>query len=130
MPDARRSIGVVNAVTGRGRHTSTSTVALPQPGGGWVIDTPGLRSFGLAHVDLSRVIRAFPELEDGTEECPRGCSHDEEECGLDAWVASGRAGSGGAARLASLRRLLSSRHSSDGGERATSDSVDAYGTGN
>ena len=121
VPDAHRSIGVVNAVTGRGRHTSTSTVALPLPHGGWVIDTPGVRSFGLAHVDLSRVIRAFPELEDGTEECPRGCSHDETECGLDAWVASGRAGSGGAARLASLRRLLSSRHSGDGGDSATND---------
>jgi len=109
VPDAHRSIGVVNAVTGRGRHTSTSTVALPLPAGGWVIDTPGVRSFGLAHVDPSRVIRAFPELEEGTDGCPRGCSHDEEECGLDSWVESGRAGVGGRARLASLRRLMVSR---------------------
>ncbi len=115
VPAALRSIGVVNAVTGRGRHTSTSTVAFPLPGGGWVIDTPGVRSFGLAHVDVSRVIHAFPELDDGTADCPRGCTHDEPECALDKWVSSGQAGSGGAARLASMRRLLSSR----GGEPNT-----------
>ncbi len=109
VPDADRAIGVVNDVTGRGRHTSTSAVALALPHGGWVVDTPGVRSFGLAHVDPQRVIDAFPDLASGTAECPRSCSHDEEECGLDAWVADGHAGSGGAARLESLRRLLRSR---------------------
>jgi ribosome biogenesis GTPase len=74
-----------------------------------VIDTPGVRSFGLAHVDLGRVIEHFPDLEPGTEQCPRGCSHDEEECALDEWVASGQAGPAGASRLESLRRLLRAR---------------------
>jgi len=109
VPDAFRATGVVNAVTGRGRHTSTSAVALPLPDGGWVVDTPGVRSFGLAHVDPQRVIHAFPDLEAGTDDCPRSCTHDEEECALDAWVAEGHAGSGGVARLESLRRLLRSR---------------------
>jgi ribosome biogenesis GTPase len=94
-------------VTGRGRHTSSSAIALSLPGSaGWVIDTPGVRSFGLAHVDLSRVIHAFPDLEPGTAGCPRSCSHDEPECALDAWVAEGHADP---ARLVSLRRLLASR---------------------
>lgn len=111
VPDADRATGHVNDVTGRGRHTSTSAVALRLPGGdGWVVDTPGVRSFGLAHVDLDRVIRHFPDLEAGTAACPRGCSHDEEECGLDAFVASGGAGPAGPSRLESLRRLLRSRH--------------------
>jgi ribosome biogenesis GTPase len=110
VPEARRATGVVNVVTGRGRHTSSSAVALRLPGDdGWVIDTPGVRSFGLAHVDLSRVIENFPDLEPGTEHCPRGCTHDEEECGLDEWVASGQAGPAGASRLESLRRLLRAR---------------------
>ena len=95
---------------GRGRHTSSSAIALELPGGGWVIDTPGIRSFGLAHVDLVRVIRAFPDLEPGTEECPRGCTHDEPECALDDWVAAGHADP---ARLDSLRRLLRSRDEED-----------------
>jgi ribosome biogenesis GTPase len=110
VPEALRATGVVNAVTGRGRHTSSSAIALPLADGGWVVDTPGLRSFGLAHVDLRRVVKAFPDLEPGTADCPRGCSHDEPECALDAWVADGHAEP---ARLASLRRLLASREQAE-----------------
>lgn len=110
VPGADRATGGVNLVTGRGRHVSSSAVALELAGGGWVIDTPGVRSFGLAHVDLDRVIHAFPDLEAGTVGCPRSCSHDEPECALDDWVAAGH---GDPARLASLRRLLSSRDQED-----------------
>jgi ribosome biogenesis GTPase len=111
VPDADRAIGEVNVVTGRGRNTSSSAVALRLAGadGGWVVDTPGVRSFGLAHVDPRRIIEHFPDLEPGTVNCPRGCTHDEEECALNEWVASGRAGPSGAERLESLRRLLRSR---------------------
>ncbi len=108
----QRATGVVNAVTGRGRHTTTSALALPLPGGdGWVIDTPGVRSFGLHHVDPSRVILAFPELVPGTEGCPRACSHDEADCALDKWVEDGHADP---ARLYSLRRLLETRERREG----------------
>jgi ribosome biogenesis GTPase len=107
-------VGVVNTVTGRGRHTSTSSVALPLPSDdGWVIDTAGIRSFGLAHVEPARIITFFPDLEPGTAECPRGCTHDEEECALDAYVATGAAGPAGASRLDSLRRLLRARLGTD-----------------
>lgn len=109
VPGADRAIGSVNDVTGRGRHTSTSAVALRLPDGGWVVDTPGVRSFGLAHVVPDRIVHHFPDLAAGTAECPRGCTHDEPECGLDAFVADGGAGPAGLARLASLRRLLRSR---------------------
>ena len=113
VPGALRATGVVNDVTGRGRHTSTSAVALRLPdGSGWVVDTPGIRSFGLAHVDLARIINHFPDLEPGTEQCPRGCTHDEPDCALDAWVDSGRAGPAGRSRLDSLRRLLRARNGS------------------
>ncbi|WP_371617828.1 ribosome small subunit-dependent GTPase A [Streptomyces sp. NBC_00454] len=108
----QRATGVVNSVTGRGRHTTTSALALPLPGGdGWVIDTPGVRSFGLHHVDPSRVILAFPELVPGTEGCPRACSHDEPDCALDKWVEDGHADP---ARLYSLRRLLQTRERREG----------------
>ncbi|MCG7321897.1 ribosome small subunit-dependent GTPase A [Arsenicicoccus bolidensis] len=110
VPDAMRATGHVNDHTGRGRHTSTSAIALRLPdASGWVVDTPGVRSFGLAHVRLDRIVALFPDLEPGTADCPRGCTHDEEECGLDAWVASGQAGPAGVARLDSLRRLLRAR---------------------
>ncbi len=111
VPDAARATGHVNAVTGRGRHTSTSMAALALPGGGWVVDTPGVRSFGLAHVAPESVLRAFPDLLPGEAECPRGCTHDEADCALDAWVEQGRAGAAGPARLQSFRRLLAARRS-------------------
>ncbi|CAA9372717.1 ribosome small subunit-dependent GTPase A [uncultured Nocardioides sp.] len=111
VPDAHREVGIVNAVTGRGRHTSTSAYLLELPGGdGWIIDTPGIRSFGLAHVRPERLIEAFPDLEEMTEDCPRGCSHgeDEPECGLDDAVAAGEADP---ERVESFRRLLAARES-------------------
>jgi len=109
VPAAHRSTGVVNEVTGRGRHTSSSAVALQLGEGGWVVDTPGVRSFGLGHVDPAEFVGHFPDLAPGAADCPRGCSHDEQDCALDDWVASGAAGPAGAARLESLRRLLRSR---------------------
>lgn len=109
VPGAERSTGRVNAITGKGRHTSTSALALALPGGGWIIDTPGIRSFGLAHVDPDRVISAFPDLQAGTEHCPRACSHDEPDCGLTEWAAGQPEAV--AQRLASMRRLLSSLQS-------------------
>ena len=95
----------------KGRHTTTHRELIRIPGGGLVIDTPGIRSFGLGHVELSRFIHAFPDLEAGAEECPRGCTHDDEHCALDQFVAEGGADS---ARLQSFRRLLASRASESG----------------
>ncbi len=109
VPGTDRAIGVVNDVTGRGRHTSTSALMLRLPdGSGWIIDTPGIRSFGLAHVEPSRLIEAFPDLSELTGDCPRGCTHSatEPECALDAAAAEGRVDP---ARVESYRRLTSSR---------------------
>lgn len=110
VPAADRATGVVNAVTGQGRHTSTSAVMLPLPhhDGSWIVDTPGIRSFGLAHVRPEDLIEAFPDLDEMTEDCPRGCTHAEEEpeCGLDEAVAAGQADP---ERVASFRRLLAAR---------------------
>ena len=108
VPGANRAIGEVSAI-GRGRHISSSAVALRLPDGdGWVIDTPGVRSFGLAHVTADDLLWAFPDLEDGANQCPPGCEHLSAEagCTLDSWVA---AGNSTPERLAALRRLLASR---------------------
>jgi ribosome biogenesis GTPase len=117
VPDARRATGVVNDVTGRGRHTSTSAVALEVPDAGaptWVIDTPGVRSFGLAHVDPANLLHAFADLDEVARECPRGCTHlaDAPDCALDEWVDAAEdeaTRAARAARLDSFRRLLVSR---------------------
>ncbi len=154
VPDADRAIGRVNDVTGRGRHTSTSAVALRLPqyrepsrsrrandadkaapwtqpilfdddeleqlrdgdsgrgSGGWVIDTPGVRSFGLAHVGPDRVVQSFPDLAAVIAECPRGCTHgaDAPDCALDEHLAAlppdAAEHAAFAARVESVRRLL------------------------
>ncbi|GGE61486.1 ribosome small subunit-dependent GTPase A [Nesterenkonia cremea] len=111
LTGADRATGGVNAVTGRGRHTSSSAVALLLPeANGWIIDTPGIRSFGLAHVDPDDVLAAFEDLVEGSADCEPGCAHESPEggCALDAWVGQGRAGEHGPARLKSLRGLLAS----------------------
>ncbi len=108
VPSAQRRTGVVNDVTGRGRHTSTSAIMLPLADGGWVVDTPGIRSFGLAHVQPEQILEAFPELYEAAVDCPPGCAHaaDSPGCALDAAVTAGLAGE---KRLVSLRRLLDAR---------------------
>jgi len=135
VPEAGRAVGEVNPVTGRGRHTSSSAVALRlpplparRPGAagasgsddrgtdgsgtgdpGWLIDTPGVRGFGLGHVSVERVVEAFGDLAEGTAGDPPGCDHLAEGCALDEWAREHGAG----ARLDSLRRLLRSRDTTD-----------------
>jgi ribosome biogenesis GTPase len=86
VPEADRMTGDVNDVTGRGRHTSSSAVALALPGGGWIIDTPGIRAFGLAHRDPREIVEAFPDLAQAASTCMSHCSHAEDGCALNQWV--------------------------------------------
>ncbi|MEO8907848.1 MAG: ribosome small subunit-dependent GTPase A [Microbacteriaceae bacterium] len=111
VPGADRAIGRVNAVTGRGRHTSSSTVSLrlhSDAGTGWIIDTPGVRSFGLGHINTANILRAFTDLDAIAADCPRGCTHlpDSPDCAINEAVAAGKLGERGRARLDSLQRLL------------------------
>lgn len=107
VPEAERAVGEVTDF-GRGRHTSTQSVALPLATSGWVVDTPGIRSFGLAHIEPDDVLMAFSDLADAIARCPRGCGHmgppADPECALDAL--SGPA----ARRVAAARRLLAALH--------------------
>ena len=107
VPDANRAVGRVNDVTGRGRHTSSSTVSL-RIGTGWIVDTPGVRSFGLGHVDPTNIVRSFTDLAVLAAECPRGCTHlpDAPDCAIAEGVAEGRLGENGARRLESFQRLI------------------------
>ena len=109
VPDANRAIGRVNSVTGRGRHTSSSTISY-RVGSGWVVDTPGVRSFGLGHVNTENILRAFTDLAAIAEDCPRGCTHlpDAPDCAMNERVAAGELGESGKLRLDSFQRLLAS----------------------
>ena len=121
IPQAERVVGVVNQVTGRGRHTSTSSRAFELPGGGWIVDTPGVRSFGLGHVDIDDVLGVFPDVAEASHWCLPLCTHleDATSCALDAWAqgkdpfvisstdeAADQERSRRSSRVASVRRLL------------------------
>jgi ribosome biogenesis GTPase len=107
VPGSDRATGGVNEVTGRGRHTSSSAVALRIPGTGWIIDTPGVRTFGLGHVKQEHLLSAFPEVAEAATACARGCPHlgDGDGCSLDTWASNAERRT----RLESIRRLLTSR---------------------
>ncbi|WIM87849.1 ribosome small subunit-dependent GTPase A [Candidatus Mycobacterium wuenschmannii] len=103
VPQADRAVGEVTDI-GRGRHTSTQSVALPLDDDTWVIDTPGIRSFGLAHIKPDDVVLAFSDLAEAIEDCPRGCGHlgppADPECALDELTGPA------VRRVAAARRLL------------------------
>ncbi len=103
VPEADRATGEVTGV-GKGRHTSTQSIALPLRESGWVIDTPGVRSFGLAHIAPDDVVQAFSDLAEAVQDCPRGCGHmgppADPECALDELTGAA------AARVSAARRLL------------------------
>src|SRR5271165_1885718 len=103
VPEADRAVGEVTDI-GRGRHTSTQSVALPLQDSGWVIDTPGIRSFGLAHIAPDDVLLAFSDLAETVKDCSRGCGHlgppADPECALDTLTGAA------AHRVTAARRLL------------------------
>jgi ribosome biogenesis GTPase len=112
-PHALRATGVVNTVTGRGRHTSSSVRAIKLGEGfenAWIIDTPGVRSFGLGHVKAENLLKSFEDLWQVIQTCPRDCSHfsDSPDCALDEAIEAGTLGTHGVARVDSLRRLVQS----------------------
>lgn len=110
VPTADRATGEVSGV-GKGRHTSTQSVALELPGSGWIIDTPGIRSFGLAHVDPDTVVNVFDDLRAVIEDCPRGCTHagppTDPECALD------RLEGASARRVEGVRQMLAALRSNN-----------------
>jgi ribosome biogenesis GTPase len=113
VPEADRATGVINDISGRGRHTSSSAVALPlfSPAHvgaiGWVIDTPGIRAFGLSHIDPNRIVAAFEDLSPIAATCMTNCAHHGAGCQLDIWAApNGVIDVMRSARVASLRSLL------------------------
>lgn len=114
VPDAQRETGEVSGV-GKGRHTSTQSVALPLPDGGWIIDTPGIRSFGLAHVHPDTIVGVFDDLREVVDDCPRGCTHmgppADPECALDTLEGSS------ARRVQAVRVLLEALRSNNDWER-------------
>lgn len=78
-PGFRLKVGEVSEATGKGRHTTSRAELMPLPSGGFVVDTPGLREFGLWQLERIRLERAFPEITLYAEDCRfPNCTHDHE----------------------------------------------------
>ncbi len=85
------SIGAVNAKTGKGRHTTTASRLVPFPGGGWVVDTPGVRTLALPDIRPGDLPLFFPELAPFNGKCRfQDCTHRVEPgCAVTAAAAGG-----------------------------------------
>ena len=105
-PQAAARVGALSGALRSGRHTTTSTALYRLPAGdGWLVDSPGMKVFGLAHCAPDAIADAFVELRDLIPQCRfRDCRHDREPgCAVQAAVAEGRVAP---QRVALLRTLL------------------------
>lgn len=81
----------VGGSRGRGRHTTTRVSLLPLTGGGWVVDSPGIREFALAGVGPSELARLYPGFGELPNDCRfSDCRHQSEpKCAVLAAVEAG-----------------------------------------
>jgi ribosome biogenesis GTPase len=90
-PGFRLRVGSLSEATGKGTHTTTTAELMPLPYGGFVVDTPGLREFGLWDASVEELQAAFPEIAHRAGECRYpNCIHlQEPDCAVQDAVASG-----------------------------------------
>ena len=108
VPNADLRTGDVRERDGKGRHTTTSSSLFDFPGGGYVIDTPGIRSIGLMDLEPETLAKIFPGFfEDDHFTCKfSNCKHLKEPgCAVRTAVESGKISE---ARYASYVRILNS----------------------
>jgi ribosome biogenesis GTPase len=98
----QRAVGEVSDRARTGRHTTTDPRMMPLPGGGWIVDTAGVRSFYLPALEREEVVAAFPEIAAAASECRfDDCRHSGDAgCQVPERVSP--------ERLESFRRILAS----------------------
>ena len=91
-PGYRLREGSISEATGKGRHTTTTAQLLPLPDGGFVVDTPGIKEFGLWDLAATGLHRCFPEIATLAAACEYAdCGHDSDDgCAVVAAAQSGR----------------------------------------
>ncbi len=104
-PGFRLKVGELSESTGKGRHTTSLAELMPLPYGGFVVDTPGLKEFGVWEKDTGELDGAFPEIVSRAQTCRfPDCSHDHEpDCAILEALEAGEIDAG---RYASYRRIL------------------------
>jgi ribosome biogenesis GTPase len=106
LPEVDTRVGALSETTGKGTHTTTTARLFHFPGGGELIDSPGIREFGLGHVERADVEAGFIEFRDLLGSCRfRDCKHDREPgCALLKALEEGRIQP---QRMASYRHIIS-----------------------
>lgn len=104
LPDQQIQIGRLSKATGLGRHTTSATTCYRLPGGGRLVDSPGVRSFRLGTIGVPELERGFRELVPFLGHCQFGdCRHDREPgCAVKRAVTDGHVHPD---RLANFRHL-------------------------
>lgn len=107
LPDADQRVGALSQERQKGRHTTTTSRLFPLPGGGTLVDSPGIREFGLWHMDRAEVEAGFREFREVIGQCRfRDCAHNGEPgCALEEAIDSGRVHPN---RAASFRHIVAS----------------------
>lgn len=94
VPDAAARVGDVSAALSSGKHTTTSSTLyrLPQLDDGWIVDSPGVKAFGIAQAGADALARAFVELRPALGHCRfRDCRHRQEPgCAVQAAAEQGK----------------------------------------
>jgi ribosome biogenesis GTPase len=92
VPGANASTGDISTALNAGRHTTTHTRSFSLPGGGEIIDSPGMQEFGLHHIGLAELQRAFPEFRPLAGQCRfLDCRHlREPDCAVLEALRAGR----------------------------------------
>jgi ribosome biogenesis GTPase len=105
LPEAAQRVNIISDNSGLGQHTTTTSRLFHLPEGGMLIDSPGIREFGLWHLDEDSIRRGFVEMRPFYGECKfRNCQHRSEPgCALREAAADGRILP---RRLESLHRLI------------------------
>ena len=104
-PGFRLKVGSLSESTGKGRHTTSMAELMPLPYGGFVVDTPGLKEFGVWEATTEELEAAFPEIAGRAESCRfTNCTHQHEpDCAIREAVESGKIAGG---RLKSFQKIL------------------------
>ena len=91
VPDAEQKTNIISENSALGQHTTTSTRLISFGENAALIDSPGIREFGLWHLDTENVQNGFPELENLLGHCQfRNCTHKhEKQCALRLAAESG-----------------------------------------
>ena len=114
LGEQRLAIGEVRGGDAKGRHTTVSRELVHLPGGGLVIDTPGIRAVGLLDTEEA-LDRVFGDLQDLSAECRYAdCAHDTEpDCAVTGAVEAGSIDARRVARYRALRTELAEQRARD-----------------